>query len=296
MQHRQQRRSVLTAIAWVALVGLIGAGCDISSTIPIEEPNPGLEICDATNEARHYTFSNPTLIDNKYFPLTPGMQLILDGEADRGSGVLDHRVIFTVTDVTKVIDGVRTVVVWDRDYNAGELSEQELAFWAQDDDGNVWNFGEYPEEYEDGEFVGAPSTWIHGLADADAGIHMPRHPQVNARYLQGWAPDANFLDCQRILMMEQRTCVPYNCYVNVVITEEWAPLEIGSGFQLKYYAPGMGIVQVGAIDDPEAEVLQLVNVVQLTPETLAEARGVALWLDSRAYDVVEMYRQTQPAE
>ncbi|UCE03029.1 MAG: hypothetical protein JSW67_02205 [Candidatus Latescibacterota bacterium] len=295
MLHRKQWRLVFTAIASIAFVSLFGAGCDVTSTIPIEEPNPGLELCDASNEARNHAFSAPAIIDNHYLPLTPGMQLILDGEADRGSGVLDHRVIFTVTEVTKVIDGVRTLVVWDRDYNAGELAEQEIAFWAQDDDGNVWNFGEYPEEYEDGEFVGAPDTWLHGLADANAGLHMPKNPQVGAQYLQGWAPDVDFLDCQRIALMEQQTCVPYNCYVNVIITEEWAPFE-GPGKQLKYYAPGVGIVQVGAIEDPEAEVLLLVNVIQLTPETLAEANRVALWLDSRAYENAEIYRETQPAE
>ena len=61
--------------------------------------------------------------------------------------------IFTVTDLTKEINGVRTVVLWDRDINAGKLLEGELALWAQDDDGNVWLLGEYPEEYdENGKF------------------------------------------------------------------------------------------------------------------------------------------------
>jgi hypothetical protein len=47
-----------------------------------------------------------------------------------------------------MVDGVQTVVAWDRDFLEGKLQEQELAFFAQDDQGNVWNFGEYPEEYE----------------------------------------------------------------------------------------------------------------------------------------------------
>jgi hypothetical protein len=51
-----------------------------------------------------------------------------------------------------------TVAVWDRDFQDGELVEEELSFFAQDDGGTVWNFGEYAEEYEDGEFVGAPNT------------------------------------------------------------------------------------------------------------------------------------------
>ena len=70
------------------------------------------------------------------------------GAANRGQGRRPHQVITTVTDLTKVIDGVRTVVIWERDINDGRLLEGELAFQAQDDDGNVWNLGEYPEEYD----------------------------------------------------------------------------------------------------------------------------------------------------
>ncbi len=64
--------------------------------------------------------------------------------------------MFTVTDLTKVVNGVRAVVVWDRDYASGELQETELAFFAQDNDGNVWHLGEYPEEYETGKACRTP--------------------------------------------------------------------------------------------------------------------------------------------
>ena len=42
------------------------------------------------------------------------------------------------------------MVVWERDYTEGEEVEAELAFFAQDNYGNVWHMGEYPEEYENG--------------------------------------------------------------------------------------------------------------------------------------------------
>jgi hypothetical protein len=47
-------------------------------------------------------------------------------------------------------------VVWERDYSDGQEVEAELAFFAQDKDGNLWHMGEYPEEYEGGEFEKAP--------------------------------------------------------------------------------------------------------------------------------------------
>ena len=52
----------------------------------------------------------------------------------------------------------------------------ELAFFAQDAGGNVWNFGEYPEEYTGGQFTGAPDTWITGTGGAHGGLHMLARP------------------------------------------------------------------------------------------------------------------------
>src|SRR5438046_8503202 len=57
-------------------------------------------------------FSYPTRIDNKWLPLVPGTQYVLEGRANRGGGPLPHQVIFTVTDLTKVINGVQSRVIW----------------------------------------------------------------------------------------------------------------------------------------------------------------------------------------
>src|SRR6185437_3155395 len=94
-------------------------------------------------------FPDPTRIDNPMFPLAPGTQFSYQGSIVENHATTPHSVVFTVTDLTKMVDGVRTVVAWDRDFLEGKLEEQELAFFAQDSRGNVWNFGEYPEEYDD---------------------------------------------------------------------------------------------------------------------------------------------------
>jgi hypothetical protein len=153
--------------------------------------------------------------------------------------------VTTVTDLSKVIDGVRTLVIWERDFTAGQLSEPELAFFAQDNAGNVWLVGEYPEEYEDGEFDKAPA-WISGQEGARAGIAMPAEPRQGAPdYAQGFAPPpADFTDRARVYKMDQKTCTPVECYENVLVTEEFNPDEPGA-FQLKYYASGVGNVRVG---------------------------------------------------
>jgi hypothetical protein len=232
-------------------------------------------------------------VDNRYLPMRPGTQLILEGEVD---GV-PHRVVFTVTDLMKKVGGVNALVIWDTDESEGELVESELSFFAQDDDGNVWNLGEYPEEFENGEFAGAPSTWITGEADAQAGIHMAGATHVSSRlYVQGFAPEIDFLDCARVVQKYQRVCVIAGCFDGVLITNETNILAPEDGIQSKYHAPRVGIIQIGVVEPATGETLQLVDFVRLDRDALREARREALRLDRRGFRNSEVYRATEPAE
>ncbi len=168
-------------------------------------------------------FSTPTDVDNRMFPLRPGTQFEYRGKVVEGGGSEPHSVIFTVTDVTKVVNGVRTVVAWDRDIRNGERREVELAFFAQDDAGNVWNFGEYPEEYENGKFAGAPNTWIRGANGGYGGRHMLAQPRVGAQYVEGRIPAIDFHDVSRITRVDHSTCVPSGCYQRVLMVTESSP-------------------------------------------------------------------------
>src|SRR5215207_4291435 len=123
-------------------------------------------------------FDNSTTVDNKWFPLVPGDHSVFEGSAIDDGERISRRVVSTVTDLTKEINGVNTILVWERDYSEGELVEAELAFFAQDTYGNVWHMGEYPEEYENGEFDKAPG-WLAGFKGAKAGIAMMAQPRLN---------------------------------------------------------------------------------------------------------------------
>lgn len=231
------------------------------------------------------SFSASTSIDNRYSPLPPGTQLVYEGRSDRGLGRRDHQVIFTVTDLVKEVNGVRAVVLWDRDINAGKLLEGELAMWAQDDDGNVWLLGEYPEEYDaQGRFEAAPDTWLAGVERAQAGIMMRADPQTGtSRYRQGLAPAIEFADVARVEQTGQRDCVPTGCYDDVVVTRETNPLEPDDGFQLKYYAPGVGNTRAAPRGGKEKEILVLIEMRKLDAKEMDEVRREALVLDRRAY-------------
>jgi hypothetical protein len=228
-----------------------------------------------------------THITNQWLPLKPGTQLTYKGSAipEGEKTRVKRRVVSTVTDLSKWIDGVRTLVIWERDYTAGKLGESEIAFFAQDKAGNVWLLGEYPEEYENRKVVDAP-TWISGQKGARAGIAMLANPRLGSPdYAQGFAPPpVEFKDRARVYKKGQKTCVPVKCYKDVLVIEEFEKGEPGI-FHLKYYAPNVGLVRVGwrGANEVEKETLALVKRQQLSSKELTKARKTALKLDKRAY-------------
>jgi hypothetical protein len=230
--------------------------------------------------------------------LKPGTRFVYEGFTNEDGRRIPHRVVFTVTDLTKVIAGVRAVVAHDADYSAGKMEEEEIVFFAQDKDGNVWHLGQYPEVYENGKFVEAPA-WIHGFQDARAGIMMKAEPRPGTpSYSQGWAPSVPWTDRGVVYQVGQKTCIPVGCYEDVLVIDETSKEEPGA-HHLKYYARGVGNVRVGWRGDGEKtkETLELVKVEQLGPQALAEARAAALKLEKRAYKISKnVYAHTQPAE
>ena len=241
-------------------------------------------------------FSEPLTVDNRMFPLVAGTQFVYQGTIVEGGETKAHSVVFTVTDLSKVVDRVRTVVAWDRDFLEGELQEQELAFFAQDDAGNVWNFGEYPEEYENGKFAGAPSTWIRGTAGAYGGIHMLGRPRAGAQYREGLVRAIQFDDVSRVARTGQVTCVPADCYRQVLVVDETSPNDPASGHQIKYYSPRAGLVRVSARGGDTQEFLTLAAVRHLDDSALAKVRAAVLAMDQRAYQVSKVYRATESAQ
>ena len=240
---------------------------------------------DSTN------FDNSTTVDNKWFPLKPGAHSVFEGSAIDDGERITRRVVTTVTDLTKEINGVDSMVVWERDYSEGELVEAELAFFAQDTYGNVWHMGEYPEEYEEGEFEKAPG-WLAGLKGASAGIAMRAEPRLKTpSYAQGYAPPPiNWIDRGRVYKVGQNTCVPVGCYEDVLVIEEFERNKPGA-YQLKYYASGVGDIRVGwrGPEEEEKEGLELVKDVRLNPQGVANARSEALELEKHAYEIKEYF-------
>jgi hypothetical protein len=243
-------------------------------------------------------FDRSTEITNKWMPMLPGTQWAYEGTAvDDEGNKFERRIEFTVTDLTKEINGVRTVVAWIIDYNDGEVIEKEIAFYAQDNDGNVWYLGEHPEEWADGKFVDAP-TWLAGIEESKPGVKMMANPKVGIpNYFQGWGPAVEWSDYGHIEKMGEATCVPVDCYENVMVIAESSLGETGAA-QFKYYVSNVGEVRVNwGGQDATQEALELVERTQLSLETQAEIRAEALALEKHAYEVsADVYGKTLPME
>ena len=251
-----------------------------------------------TETIDHANFSDPTAIDNAWFPLRPGTKLVHAGSGKVDGKRVPHSVVMVVTDMTKVIDGIRAVVINELDYDRGDLVEAEIAFFAQDDDGNVWQLGQDPEEYEDGELVATP-VWIAGQREAKAGISIKGEPHIGGpSYSQGWGPEVSWTDRARVFEVGSRTCVPIGCYDDVLVTDEFNRDE-PDAHQLKYYARNLGVVRVGwaGAMEEEQEVLELVEIDHLDADGLAKVRADVLAMEKRAYTYSkDVYGQTPPME
>ena len=285
---------------------LIGGGAVLSVGVLVSLLNPASTAsaatkspsCAALQPFSANAFPHSPRIDNRWLPMRPGIDIVLSGTVREDDGALHKHVIrSTVSSVTKVINGVRSLVLFERDYQDGLLQESELAFEAQDRDGTVWNLGEYPEEYEEGSLVGASSTWIAGLAGARAGVNMPAQPSLQTpAYRQGLARSVGFLDCARFVRTSAHTCWAGSCTNQALVSDEWAPLDPEGGHQLKYYVAGKGVVRVGAVGGTNPEVLQLTHRTRLSETALHRTDLQVLAQDRRGYRVSpHVYGKTKRA-
>jgi hypothetical protein len=141
--------------------------------------------------------------------------------------------------------------VWLED----ELVEETFDWYAQDRWGNVWYFGEYATDYEDGVPVSHAGSWQAGVDGALPGIIMLANHRVGDTYRQEFYAGVAE-DMGRVLSLSGSVCVPYGCFDDLLITKDWTPLEPGH-IEHKYYAPGLGLIlEVGGNGS-----LELVDIV-----------------------------------
>jgi len=192
------------------------------------------------------------VIDNPYWPLTPGTSFEFKSANEQTKVV--------VTSERRTVMGVSTVVVSDKVFADGKLAEDTSDWYAQDRAGNVWYFGEATLSYEDDPAGDPAGSWEAGVDGAQPGVVMLADPLGGDIYRQEfYAGEAE--DLALVRYANARSTVPAGSYDDVLVTEEWSPLEPDI-IELKYYAKGIGVVE-------ERQIFGGTELVKLTKVTPA---------------------------
>jgi hypothetical protein len=171
---------------------------------------------------------------NAYFILEPGYQLVLEGGGER--------VTITVLDETKVVNGVETRVVEERETQAGRLAELTRNYFAISRRSNdVFYFGEDVNMYSRGKVVAHSGSWLAGVKGARFGLLMPAQPVVKAKFYQEISPGVA-MDRSEVVSTSETVKTPAGEFKNCVKIKETTPVEPGT-IVYKYFAPEIGLVQ-----------------------------------------------------
>ena len=186
---------------------------------------------------------------NQFFPLIPGLKRVYKSGSET--------VTVIVTDDTREIMGVTTMIVNDVVTENGEVVEDTDDYFAQDKDGNVWYFGEIAKNYEDGYLTDLDGSFIGGVDGDKPGILMKANPQIEDKYRQEFAIREAEDIAEVISLTGNETTPAAACNNACLVTEETTPLE-PDVLENKYYVPNVGPIL--AIDMETGEREELVEL------------------------------------
>ncbi|MCZ6659061.1 MAG: hypothetical protein O7C67_17370 [Gammaproteobacteria bacterium] len=241
------------------------------------------ELCEVLDDAVHEpdfgeefaaNFIDPLLIGNgiapnPYFPLVQGNRWTYEGTfIDDDGEEVTETIVVTVTDATKLIDGITCLVVNDVAVEDGEVIENTDDWFAQDLEGNVWYCGEIAENFEtfegdepeEPELVDIEGSWKSGREGSKAGMLIPFEPEpgdvIRQELAYGDAEDA----VEIVSVTASESAPGGSCTETCLHTIDFTPLEPGVT-EDKYYVPGIGlIVEVDAETGDRVELLEFVGV------------------------------------
>jgi len=170
---------------------------------------------------------------NTYFILEPGFRLHLEHEKDA--------LTITVLNETRLVDGVRTRIVEEREIKDGQLVEVSRNFFAIDRTTNdVYYFGEDVDIYENGKVSSHEGAWLAGVKGARFGLMIPGKPIVGDKYYQENAPGIA-RDRAEIVGTTEDFKVPAGTFKNCLHTRETSAIEQAN--EDKWYAPNVGLIK-----------------------------------------------------
>ncbi len=173
--------------------------------------------------------------DNPLFPLKPGSSQTLKHGAEE--------LVVTVLAETKVIDGVETRIIEERESRDTKLTEISRNYFAANPaNGDVYYFGEDVDTYRDGQVTGHEGSWASGVGGARFGLMMPGSPSLHMKFYQEQAPRIA-MDRAEVVGVKEIFGSGGGLFNGCVRIAETTPLERGR--ETKIYCPGPGLVQDG---------------------------------------------------
>jgi hypothetical protein len=168
-----------------------------------------------------------------YFVLEPGFQLVLQGG--------DTKLEITVLPETKMVAGVNTRVVEEREWKNGALYEVSRNYFAMcEQTKDVFYFGEDVDFYKDGKVTKHDGSWLAGGANKP-GLMMPGTPKVGMKYYQEIAPSVA-MDRAEIVSLTETCKTPAGTFTGCLKVKETTALNFLES-EYKYHAPGIGLVR-----------------------------------------------------
>jgi hypothetical protein len=179
-------------------------------------------------------------IDNPFFPLPVGQQVVLEGE-EGGQHLL---VRITALDEIETVVGVRTRVIEEYESKDGRVVEVSRNFFAQAQDGTVCYFGENVDIYDGaGNVTSHSGSWRAGVDTNRPGIFMLPSLEVGLAFQQEIAPGIAE-DQSQVIAVGERTEVPAGIFEDTATLRDGSPLDGGTGD--KIYARGIGLIVDGS--------------------------------------------------
>lgn len=281
IEHKSKKLVIITTV--VALVIICGVAFATWFFVIKDRGATKVEVTRIAFKPEN--FVKPLDLTNEYQPLTPGMQLIRVGTTEVGSRKVPHQIISTVTDVVRTINGVQAIAVLDQSEDSGEIAQVGIDYLAIDRERNIWLLGGYAEDYEKGQYTNVDSAFIGTSTGAQVGILIPAVVTKDTpRWFIGSSGPTEEPSVAEPVSASQNLKVAYGEFRNVRAVVEGAATAIDN--EIKYYAPGVGVIRNVPKDKSlHQDDFELANIVQLSPEGLAEASQVVLDLEEHAKKV-----------
>ena len=172
---------------------------------------------------------------NPYFVLEPGYQILLEEG--------QNRMLVTVLAETRVVDGIETRAVEERETFKGQVTELSRNYYAINKQTlDVLEYGEEVSNFRNGKVVNNNGSWLAGVKKARAGLLLPGKARVGYRYYQEQAPGVT-MDRAEIVSVGLTQKTPAGTFENCVRTEVTSPMAPPADKEYRDYAPGIGLVK-----------------------------------------------------